>query len=65
MHDDKFFLGFIIVGLILLVAQINMSYCSFLGKPSNQKLRSECNFRRLWGGRGWERVKAEASPRLY
>ena len=26
----NFFLGFIIVGLILLVAQINMSYCSFL-----------------------------------
>ena len=52
MHDDKFFLGFIIVGLILLVAQINMSYCSFLGKPSNQKLRSECNFRWLWGREG-------------
>ena len=23
-----------------------------LGKPSNQKLHSECNFRRLWGGEG-------------
>ena len=57
MHDDKFFLGFIIVGLILLVAQINMSYCSFLGKPSNQKLRSECNFRRLWGGGGGKGLK--------
>ena len=38
---------------------------NLLGVPSNLKLRSECNFRRLWGGRGWERVKAEASPRLY
>ena len=33
-----------------------------LGVPSNLKLHSECNFRRLWGGRGWERVKAKVSP---
>ena len=25
------------------------------------KLCSECNFCRLWGGRGWERGKAKAS----
>ena len=32
-----------------------------LGVPSSLKLCSECNFCRLWGGRGWERGKAEAS----
>ena len=36
-----------------------MSYV--LGVPSSLKLRSECNFCRLKGGRGWERGKAEAS----
>ena len=28
-----------------------------LGVPSNLKLRSECNFRRLWGGGGGKGLK--------
>ena len=31
-----------------------------LGVPSELKLRSECNFCRLFGGRGWEEQEASA-----
>ena len=33
------------------------AFTSFLGVPSPLKLRSECNFRRLWGGGGRKGLK--------
>ena len=38
--------------LFLFVEQLDQ-----LGVPSPLKLRSECNFRRLWGGGGWKGLK--------